>query len=96
MISPNCSPWRIETLRPGIRITNVFIPVAAPVIDLSSKMVAEAGIIDPSEAHVRPSVVLDGLKPETRTRFRINSSAWFHLMCLGIASSVVPQRRSSI
>lgn len=96
MISPNCSPLRIETLRPGTRITKVLSPVAAPVIDLSSMMLADAGIMDPSDAQVRPSVASDGSKPEMDTRDRIHSSAWACLMSLGMARSVWPLRRSSM
>ena len=73
IISPNCSPWRIETLRPGIRMTSVLVPVAAPVIVLSSIIDADAGVIDPSDAHVLPSVARDGGNPHMLTRSRI----WF-------------------
>jgi|SRR5271168_2473388 len=83
-------------LRPGTRITNVLSPVAAPVIDLSSMTLADDGIMDPSDAQVRPSVAFDGSKPETETRLRMYSSAWACLMSFGIARSVLPLRRSSI
>ena len=56
IISPNCSPWRIETLCPGICMTSVLVSVAAPVSVLSSIIDADAGVIDPSDAHVLLSV----------------------------------------
>jgi hypothetical protein len=70
--SPICSPWRIEALRLGIRITREVGPETAEVMDLGSLIVLAAGIIDPSEAH---EVLLwgeaEGEKPQVEARAKI-------------------------
>ena len=59
----------MEMLRPGTLKTSDFLPVAAPVTDLLSKMPAAAGTIEPSDAQVRSSLYLEGGKPQTSARF---------------------------
>lgn len=46
MISPVCSPLRIEMLRPGHRIAVDKLPTATPVTPFTSRTRVDAGIAD--------------------------------------------------
>ena len=52
IMSPICSPCRMEALRWERRRTRVAGPVAAAVTCLGSLIVLAAGIMEPSVAHV--------------------------------------------
>jgi len=52
-ICPISSPCRMHKFRLSILRTMVFGPVNAAITDLASPSALAAGIIDPSEAHVR-------------------------------------------
>ena len=93
IISPTCSPCKIETLCPGIFMTNDLPPVAAPVTNLSSNIPTDAGNIDPLDAQVRLSLYLDGESAQTSARLLMNASAW---CSLGSTRSTGPNMRSSI
>lgn len=52
MTSPSCSPCKMDALRWVVRITSVTGPVTAAVTDLESLIELEAGIMEPSDAHM--------------------------------------------
>ena len=94
IISPICSPWRIETFRPGTLITKALLPITAPVICFGSRRLAVAGIIDPSEAQVLPSVASEGGRLLVFARLHLRVSSFCSRMCRGMVRSIIPVVRS--